>query len=103
MRREEGRGVYPPWCLKRFLLGDEGRALDGENLKRARGEGDLDGGRERSEPKERRDPERRWRWRSRDDERRGRWRTGIHGLERFVLTDKGWISRDIDKMYRLGV
>ncbi|GFU38059.1 hypothetical protein TNCV_4275671 [Trichonephila clavipes] len=38
-----------------------------------------------------------------DHERWWRWRTGIHGLERFVLSDKGLISRDIDRMHRLGV
>ncbi|GFS56511.1 hypothetical protein TNCV_4303111 [Trichonephila clavipes] len=34
MRRYEGRVVDPPWCLKGFL-GDERRALEGENLRRA--------------------------------------------------------------------
>ncbi|GFV77409.1 hypothetical protein TNCV_1069381, partial [Trichonephila clavipes] len=33
MRRYDD--VDPPWCLKRFFLGNERRALDGENLRRA--------------------------------------------------------------------
>ncbi|GFT31813.1 hypothetical protein TNCV_2035461 [Trichonephila clavipes] len=32
MRRYDD--VDPPWCLKRFFLGNERRALDEENLKR---------------------------------------------------------------------
>ncbi|GFY24561.1 hypothetical protein TNCV_1016071 [Trichonephila clavipes] len=61
-------------------LGDGKRALDGENLERALKKRDLDGGEPRLGWKERRDPERRW-----------RWRTRIQGLERFVLSDKGLI------------
>ncbi|GFT40860.1 hypothetical protein TNCV_2826281, partial [Trichonephila clavipes] len=78
-------------CYARIGLGDERRALVGENLGRALKKRDLDGGGPRLGWKERRDPERQWRWRTRDHERRWRWRARIQGLERFVLSDKGLI------------
>ncbi|GFV37600.1 hypothetical protein TNCV_4982221 [Trichonephila clavipes] len=54
------------------------RDPDGENLKIALKKRDLEGGGPCLGWKERRDPERRW-----------RWRTRIQGLEIFVLSDKG--------------
>ncbi|GFV16291.1 hypothetical protein TNCV_1670961 [Trichonephila clavipes] len=56
MRRDEGRIVDPPLVFKRVFLGDERRDLDGENLGRALKKRDLDGGGQRLEWKERRDP-----------------------------------------------
>ncbi|GFV49103.1 hypothetical protein TNCV_236371 [Trichonephila clavipes] len=44
MRRDEGRVVDPPLVFKKGFLGDERRALDGENLGRALKKRDLDGG-----------------------------------------------------------
>ncbi|GFU83319.1 hypothetical protein TNCV_3739301 [Trichonephila clavipes] len=55
MRRDEGRVVDPPCCLKGGFLGDVRRALEGENLRRALKKRDLDGGEPRLEWKEKRD------------------------------------------------
>ncbi|GFV69948.1 hypothetical protein TNCV_1983151 [Trichonephila clavipes] len=58
MRRDEGRVVDSPWCVKRVFLENERRTLDQENLRRA-----LKKGGPRLKWKGRKEDERRWRWR----------------------------------------
>ncbi|GFV55834.1 transposable element Tcb1 transposase [Trichonephila clavipes] len=62
MRRDEGRVVDPPLVFKRVFRRWR-RALDGGNLRRTRKKRDLDCGGSRLKGKERKDDERRWRWR----------------------------------------